>query len=43
MGLQDLDLVKQERTLLGTSEFAKLVMENVPADIVDEFTAAFDS
>ncbi len=35
-----MQLLSQERTLVGPSEFAKLVKTNVPADLAEEFAAA---
>lgn len=37
---RDMQLLSQERTLVGPSEFAKLVKTNVPADLAEEFAAA---
>jgi hypothetical protein len=37
---EDLQLLNQERTLLGPGEFTTLVKANVPADMAEEFAAA---
>ena len=37
---KDLQLLNQERTLLGPGEFTKLAQANIPADLADEFADA---
>jgi tetratricopeptide (TPR) repeat protein len=37
---QDLQLLNQERTLLGPAEFTKLAKANIPADLANEFADA---
>ena len=39
---KDLQLLSQERTLLGPSEFAKFVKANVPANVAEELAAALE-